>query len=222
MKFDQAPSTDECISALTDGQLDGVIQADTLTLLATDEPALATWQVYQLVGDVLRTGEQALPPADDDFVARLRQRMSTERPAAQPHLSSEPAPAPVSAPVPDMALPARAPAPQPIAVQPAANDGVFRWKLVAGLASFTAVGLLGWQLLALIPTPGSDTLAQAPQTPAPRAMAQVSAEFSAPPQYQRDPRMTEWLLAHRQVGGGMALQHPNGFLRNATFEVAER
>lgn len=212
MKFDQAPSTEECISALADGQLDDVAQADIVALLADDEQAMATWQVYQLVGDVLRSGEQALPPADDDFVARLRQRMAIEMPASQPH----------QVPEPEVVTPASAPAPQVIAVQPAANDGVFRWKLVAGLASFTAVGLLGWQLLAQTPAPGGDTLAQAPQSPAPRAMAQVSAEFSAPPQYLRDPRMAEWLLAHRQVGGGMALQHPNGFLRNATFEVAER
>jgi len=210
MKFDQAPSPEECISALTDGQLDGVAQARTVALLAADEEALATWQVYQLVGDVLRAGDQALPPADDDFVARLRQRMAIELPAPQPR----------RVPTPEVQV--SAPAPQIVPVQPAANDGVFRWKLVAGLASFTAVGLLGWQLMGLTPTPGSDTLAQAASTPAPRAMAQVSADVNVAPQYLRDPRMAEWLLAHRQVGGGMALQHPNGFLRNATFEVAER
>jgi sigma-E factor negative regulatory protein RseA len=38
----------------------------------------------------------------------------------------------------------------------------------------------------------------------------------------RDPRLDEFLAAHRQLGGASALQMPAGFLRNATFEGPNR
>ena len=38
----------------------------------------------------------------------------------------------------------------------------------------------------------------------------------------RDPRLDQLLAAHRQLGGGTALQAPSGFLRNATFEGPAR
>jgi sigma-E factor negative regulatory protein RseA len=38
----------------------------------------------------------------------------------------------------------------------------------------------------------------------------------------RDPQLDELLAAHRQLGGGSALQTPAGFLRNATFDAPRR
>jgi sigma-E factor negative regulatory protein RseA len=38
----------------------------------------------------------------------------------------------------------------------------------------------------------------------------------------RDPRLDELLAAHKQAGGATALQMPSGFLRNATFDGADR
>lgn len=218
MKLDQAPSTEECISALADGQLDALTD-DTLALLAGDGEARDTWQLYQIVGEVLRTGAPALPPADGDFVARLRQRMAVEVEAALP--------SPPETPVTPVVLAAPVAVPPSLPVRVAANDGVFRWKLVAGLASVAAVGLLSWQLLGA-GAPGAEaTLARAPSVaPAPPALVAVQSAAQAPldadPVLLRDPRTVELISAHRQVGGGLALQHPNGFVRNAVFEVPSR
>ena len=93
----------------------------------------------------------------------------------------------------------------------AANDGNFRWKLVAGLASATAALAVGWSVLSATgagPFAGPQ-LAAAP-TGAPQAVM------------LRDPQLDELLAAHRQHGDATALQMPTGFLRNATFEVPGR
>ena len=44
----------------------------------------------------------------------------------------------------------------------------------------------------------------------------------APGPMIRDPRLDEFLAAHRQLAGGSALQTPAGFLRNAAFESGSR
>ena len=117
----------ETVSALMDGQLRGADASAALQMMASDE-ARECWQVYHLVGDVLRSTDLAACGRDSAFVARLSARLQQE-----------------AAPV------ARVPAPSPIQVrdvaQPAANDGVFRWKMVAGLASFAAVAAIGWGVM---------------------------------------------------------------------------
>ena len=62
----------------------------------------------------------------------------------------------------------------------------------------------------------AQTLAKAPVVEAP---PQVPA---AAPVMLRDARLDELLAAHKQFGGTSALQMPAGFLRNATFDGADR
>jgi sigma-E factor negative regulatory protein RseA len=101
----------------------------------------------------------------------------------------------------------------------AANDGVFRWKLVAGLASLAAVGVLTWQVVAQQPSSTGPQLAAAPVAPEP-ASSEVVVSGSMGPVI-RDQQLDDLLAAHRQLGGS-ALQMPAGFLRNATFETPQR
>jgi sigma-E factor negative regulatory protein RseA len=89
-----------------------------------------------------------------------------------------------------------------------ANDASFRWKLVAGVASLAAVAAIGWTM-----TGGS---AVKPD------QGQVAAVANERGVMIRDPRLDEFLAAHRQLGGASALQMPAGFLRNATFEGTSR
>jgi sigma-E factor negative regulatory protein RseA len=106
---------------------------------------------------------------------------------------------------------------QPVVAQalqhrgPAANDGIFRWKLAAGVASLAAVSAIAWNAWGGL---GSDSGAQLAQA---SAAAQV---LVASPQgvVVRDARLEELLAAHRQLGATSALQEPSGFLRNAAFD----
>ena len=61
----------EMLSALADGQLSGNALTQALEFSSQDE-GRETWQLYQLVGDVLRSPELARPVDHGDFLARLR------------------------------------------------------------------------------------------------------------------------------------------------------
>ena len=118
---------------------------------------------------------------------------------------------------------------------PAANDSVFRWKMVAGFASVAAVAAVAWSVVGgngLLPDQGA-VLAAAPvnrgSVPSVGATTQFLASAPEPvwvstPQgvVLRDPRMEELMRTHRQSGGGPALQVPAGFLRAATHDAVQR
>lgn len=102
-----------------DGQLHGAELSAALQTLASDE-ARECWQVYHLVGDVLRSADLAACGRDHALVARVSAQLRQEAPS----VAVVPAPSPAQ--VRDVA-------------RPAANDGVFRWKMVAGLADRKSV-----------------------------------------------------------------------------------
>ena len=205
----------EMLSALADGQLSGNALTQALEFSSQDE-GRETWQLYQLVGDVLRSPELARPVDNGDFLARLRTQLAQEAaPVAQATTSSPTAPA-------QPVLTQFTPPPQ------AANDSVFRWKMVAGLASLAAVATLVWSAVGGLGGPPAG--AQMAAVPAPvtasasvQAPAVSLADNQAPQQVMiRDPRLDELLAAHKQFGGTSALQLPAGFLRNANFEAPKR
>lgn len=205
----------EMLSALADGQLSGNALTQALEFSSQDE-GRETWQLYQLVGDVLRSPELARPVDNGDFLVRLRTQLAQEAaPVAQATASSPTAPA-------QPVLTQFTPPPQ------AANDSVFRWKMVAGLASLAAVATLVWSAVGGLGGPPAG--AQMAAVPAPvtasvsvQAPAVSLADNQAPQQVMiRDPRLDELLAAHKQFGGTSALQLPAGFLRNANFEAPKR
>jgi sigma-E factor negative regulatory protein RseA len=188
--------TQEMISALADGQLRGDAFAQSVQLAASDPVARDAWHTYHLIGDALRSGQwpAGSPPAQ--FLAKLQARLQQEqRPAALPAASSASATA---------TLRPRA----------AANDASFRWKLVAGAASIAAVAAIGWSA-------AGGGMASKPEQ-AQLAAAATAPAASAPGVMIRDPRLDEFLAAHRQLGSASALQMPTGFLRNATFDSSSR
>jgi sigma-E factor negative regulatory protein RseA len=179
----------EMISALADGQLRGEALERVIQTIATDSQARTAWHTYHLIGDVLRTGELPTGTAPARFLAGFQVRLERER--AGDGVRIEPA------------MPAVA----------AANDSSFRWKMVAGFASFAAVAAIGWSaLVSIAPLSQQPQLAKAP-------VEAVTVHVEQAPVMIRDPRLDEMLAAHRQFGGGAsALQATAGFLRNATFE----
>ena len=127
-----AVSTAEHLSALCDGAIG---PADLDALMAdcrTDPQSLERWHAYQVIGATLRRSEPVVSRCGSaDFLEGVRARLHAQ--------------APERLVVADEPLPVRA------SLRPAANDGVFRWKLVAGLASVAAVAAVGWNLLATVP-----------------------------------------------------------------------
>lgn len=188
--------TQELISALADGQLRGEAFARGVEAAALDPAAREAWHTYHLIGDVLRSGELAAGTMPTEFLSRLQLRLQQEQGAAtvgQQPARVEPAPR----------------------QEAAANDASFRWKLVAGFSSLAAVAAIGWTVVgSLAAKPEQGQLAAGAG-----GTVLAGSERGA---MIRDPRLDEFLAAHRQLGGASALQMPAGFLRNATFEGPNR
>jgi sigma-E factor negative regulatory protein RseA len=193
--------TRELISALADGELQGEAFAQGMELAAADPAARQAWHTYHLIGEVLRSGPCPQVTPADEFLARLRQRLDDEPPLSGFGTSVVPA-----APEAPFVAPARE----------AANEGLFRWKMVAGVASVAAMAAVGWGLIAAGGTP---PVAGQVAGAAPAINAVTRADSGV---MIRDPQLDELLAAHRQLGGGSALQTPAGFLRNATFDASGR
>lgn len=218
MNNDVTTTKREQISALADGQMHGDAFADAIACAGDDE-GLATWQLYHLVGDVLRSNELARADGGNVLLSRLRDQIAQEAPVQRPAaLMPEPALAVVAQ-----------------AQLPAANASVFRWKMVAGVASLAAVAAIGWSSIGVLQGGSGATGAQMADAGAPA----IQAVQAPPPAVQpgsmvavadsegqqvmiRDPRLDELLAAHKQFGSTSALQMPAGFLRNATFATPSR
>lgn len=115
----------EQVSALLDGQLRGDDFARAVEQVCGHEELRGTWHTYHVVGDVLRSGGHIACRDSGAFLQRFRERVALEgeRPAA--------AVAQVAQPV------------ETVRAE-AANEPVFRWKLVAGIASVAAAAAIGW------------------------------------------------------------------------------
>lgn len=194
---------DEQLSALIDGEIQATELDAVLFALAEDPQHETTCQRYQLIGDLLRGKETIAGTSPQAFVSGVRARLQVE-PLQPPRSVVQPHPA-----------------------LPAANDAVFRWKLVAGAASVAAVVAVSWSLLGV--APGSNPVVPGPQlvqaTPGaqPVVAGQPSAVVvvnTAQGPVIRDARLEELLAEHRQYGGMSALQMPAGFLRDATHQSA--
>ncbi|WP_077002575.1 sigma-E factor negative regulatory protein [Variovorax sp. KK3] len=209
----------EQISALADGHLREEDLAHVIDSVCADNDLRATWHTYHLVGDVLRSGVHSSCSDTSQFLSRLQRRM-----AAEPSRPAELVP--------------------PLVVQTtlraeAANEPVFRWKLVAGAASLAAAAAIGWnwvgggigsqpvgaqiaQQSQQVQNSGSVLAAagSSPQTAAALAPMRVVVGNGNPQVMLRDPRLDQLLEAHKQAGG--ASQMPSGFLRNATFDGPSR
>lgn len=181
------PSTLELLSALADGELDKSVapvdfQSDTL---------LVDWNAYLLIGHVMRAApaniDGDLLGADSDFLRRLNLSLANEKIA-----------------------PAQ---PQPVfaaARGEAANDGTFRWKMVAGFASVATAAVFAWSFGG---APDSSRGAELAVGSAPQQILVASPQGPV----ARDARLEELLAAHKQLSGS-SLHAPSGFLRQAGFE----
>lgn len=183
----------ERISALADGRLQGPDFARAMADMVNQPDDVATWHLYHLVGDVLRSEDLAVGAHSGDFLARLEGKLALES-------------------IPVATLPQ---APMPVvATQHSANADVMRWKWAAGLAASALVAVVGVGLWNQTNTSSLQAVAvPVPVTPTMPADEQIVL---------RDPQLDALMAAHQQLGGHSALQMPSGFLRNATFERPPR
>lgn len=210
------PSTPlESLSALADGELDSAAMSGLFADIDANPEGLQAWHTYQVIGDVLR-GSAAVVSAQApaDFLAGVRERLKAEGAVPQPVVTRID-----SVPV------------------VAANDAVFRWKMVAGFASVAAVMAVTWNLIGGVPPDAGGAsgpqLAIAPAPVVPQAVAPVVSAAPPVPSTEvvvntgqgvliRDARLEELLAEHRQHGGMSALQMPTGFIRGATYDASDR
>jgi sigma-E factor negative regulatory protein RseA len=209
----------EQVSALADGHLRDEEFAHVIDEVCRSDDLRATWHAYHVVGDVLRSGVHTACSDSSQFLARLQQRLATE--------PSVPVLAPDAAAIPVLRR------------AEAANEPVFRWKLVAGAASLAAAAAIGWNWVGGVGPQPAAQLAQQQQQQQQQGSGSVLAASGTAPQgayvlapmrvvvgnghpqvMLRDPRLDQLLEAHQQAGG--ASQMPSGFLRNATFDGPSR
>ena len=198
---DPSPLTPaEALSALVDDQPLDPAALDALLAACAQAPTLKqAWCDAHWIGEQLRSGAQGLPPASATFAAGVMRRLQQEAPL--------PSPAPVVQ----------------VTGGTAANDAVFRWKLVAGVASLAAAVALVWQVSVGVPaSSGGPQLAQTTPSPVQTEAPRVTAVVTERGVLLRDPQLDALLAAHRQQGGVSALQMPAGFLRDATYEANVR
>lgn len=201
----------EHLSAMADGELGNDEFAIALKACHEDDVALASWNNYHLIGDALRSPVPVMRGVDAVFLARFNRRLALEPLFDASTVAVEP----VLATVPGIETP-RVEGPQARnMVRPASNDASFRWKLVAGSASLSAVIAVAWNVSGLMTPAIGPQIAQGPAT-----VQQVVVASSQGPMV-RNARLEELLAAHKQLGGTSALQVPSGFLRNATFETPQ-
>ena len=187
----------ERVCDLVDGRVPDGECAQAFEALLSDDQAAQTWHTYHVIGDVLRSAELAPTSSNHAFLERLERRLAQE-PVRPVVIGSVP----------------------PVVAHsglPSANASVFRWKILASLASFALVGVVG---LGLWTQTGQHGDAQIAAQSAP-VSALVVADAGVGTML-RDARLDELMAAHRQLGGHSALQVPAGFLHTATVEGPAR
>lgn len=192
----------ELLSAMVDGELRGEELEQALACAESAE-GCASWELYHLVGDVLRSPDLA-HHSQHNLLTGLRAQLAQE-PALQLQSSQlqQVAAGMEQTQAPVVAL-----------RDPAANHSVFRWKVAASFATVAAMAALGWNLVA---TPVDGQGAQLASAPGANSSVVVATENGS---VLRDPRLDALLANHQQYASRASLQTPADFLRNASFEEA--
>ena len=212
-----SPQNCELLSALADGELQPPECQALLHACIHDPAASANWNAYHMIGEALRSPGSAVQLTDLAFLVRLNQQLAQEphvRSGLQATMSTS-----CSGVVPASASTMLA-GRQGQHPEPAANDGQFRWKMIAGFACAAAVCAVAWNAsVSVLPAAGPQLARLGP--PAGGMAPQQVVVASSQGLMVRDARLEELLAAHKHLGATSALPVPSGFLRNATFETPQ-
>jgi sigma-E factor negative regulatory protein RseA len=210
---DASEQDSEQLSALADGELDPSGVARACSRWRAGEASHATWHVYHLIGDVLRSEDLATAAERDHAgLASLRARLATE---------------PVIV----------APASIIQSGGSATEAGRSRRRtLTWGAMSAVAAGFatVAGVLFVLRAPPGEadsqgQSLAARPGSLGPNSQAvalrpaeQEPLVLTADGKLVRDARLDRYLDAHKHFSGSSALGVPSSFLRGATSDASNR
>jgi sigma-E factor negative regulatory protein RseA len=180
------------LSSMADGEAGPDAQERCLVLWAERAEARGRWRDYQMIGDVLRSGELAREGRHDAaFLASLRARLAREPAVLRP-------------------------------MAPAVRRGRWATPLAAaaGVAAVAGVVLMirpvpppDVALTARLQA--RPVVASAPEATQPQLPQQVNGKLI------RDARLERYFAAHRQSGTGAALQMPGGVVRSVDTIVLE-
>ena len=198
------------VSCLVDDDLSAEAMDQLLSDWQDDGECERAWHAYHLIGDALRAGGalacSAQATTKHGSAAFARQVMVAAQASGSQMSSVDRLTVLASEAV------------------PAANDSVFRWKMVAGLATMATVLSIAWGV------DGQGRVQEAVLANGPAAVVTASSGVALSPvlvttpqgPVLRDARLEELMHAHRQTSGASALQVPAGFLRSATFDASQR
>ena len=192
--FDE--SAKERLSALADGEIDGVEPASLCAGWSVDEGVRRDWHTWHLIGDVLRSEDLASDPRRDrQLCAAIRARLRDE---------------------PIVLAPSR---------EPGGRRGRWAvgGAIAAGLA--LVVGTFTVLHPANDRSPVLAKADEAPAVAAPPAGSgplPSDEPVVADMRLIRDAQLDRYLAAHKQFAGTSALGVPSAFLRGATLDTASR
>jgi sigma-E factor negative regulatory protein RseA len=204
----------EAVSDLADGRLRGEAFATAVEMAGSGSEGREgreVWHRYHLIGDVMRGVDTVAVDGGLGFVSRFRGKLALEQDLSRtPEVTEVPAVAGFAK-----------------TSDNSANDSIFRWRMVAGMASLTAILAVGWNMVESSKVESAVRMALSADSQAGQAISsQVAAKSPAtdkgPPVMLRDPHLDALMAAHKQFGGTSALQMPAGFIRNATFESNDK
>ncbi|SDC12717.1 anti sigma-E protein, RseA [Cupriavidus sp. YR651] len=166
----------EQISVLMDGEL-APNEVDAVLGLAKSDAGMSDWTMYQLIGDTLRSEELTHAGSTDAFLSRFSARLEVE-----PHVL-----------VPAVAAAGR----QRMLVRPS-------WvrRVMPGTAIAAAVAAVSWVVVPQMRGPNDigapdAVVARVEQPAAPVKSGAIMAVAADSAQMIRDPRLDEYLRAHR-------------------------
>lgn len=218
MSMKDTEQQQEWLSALVDGELTGS-ELEQALAQAEHGPGQHDWQLYHLIGDVLRSPDLA-HHSQHDLLTGLRAQLAQE-PALQP-ITAAPLSAPAPAPVLEQIAP---PTPTLAGSDPAANQAIFRWRMAAGFATVAAVAAVGWHLLAVAPSSGAagGQWAQAPAAASNQAAPVVAvAAGNGSAVMLRDPRLDALMASQQRYSPRPNVQQVSPeFLRNASLSAMQ-
>lgn len=191
----------ELLSALVDGELHGEALEQALACAESAE-GCASWELYHVVGDVLRSPDLA-HHSQHDLLTGLRAQL-----AAEPPLQL------ASSAIQQVAGAMEKPHSAVVGLRdPAANSAVFRWKAAASFATVAAVAAIGWGVLVQSSGPsGAQLAADSVASPVVAVATGQGQELVL-----RDPRLDALMISQHQNASRASLQPPAEFLRNASF-----
>lgn len=193
----------ELLSAMVDGELQGS-ELEQALACAESPQGCASWELYHLVGDVLRSPDLA-HHSQHDLLSGLRSQLAKE-PALKLEGSQLEQVTAGMAHTQNAVVGLR---------DPAANSSVFRWKVAASFATVAAVAALGWNLMGVpVGGQGAQLASAAPSIATPLVVATQEGEVL------RDARLDALMANHQQYTSRPSLQTPAEFLRNASFAEA--